>query len=107
MMTVPGKISQSLPSIGVIAYRISQFTSSCTEKNMITHSTTASETIYGSDAHLLLQRHHKDVMTTAFGNINHPLPSIGMIAHTISQFTSSCMEKNTIAHSTTSSETIL
>jgi hypothetical protein len=40
------------------------------------------------------------------GNINHPLPSIGVIPHTISQFTSSCIKKNMIAHSTTSSGTI-
>jgi hypothetical protein len=45
-------------------------------------------------------------MITVLGKNNHQLPSIGLIAHTISQFTSSCMEKNMIAHSTTSSGTI-
>jgi hypothetical protein len=43
---------------------------------------------------------------TVLGKINYPLPSIGVIAHTISQFTSSCMEKNMITHSTTASGTL-
>jgi hypothetical protein len=56
-MTVIRKMNHSLPLIGVIAHTISQFTSGCTEKNMITHSTTASEKPlpvehnHGSDAH--------------------------------------------------------
>jgi hypothetical protein len=63
-MTVIRKINQSLPLIGVIAHTISQFTSSCTEKNMITHSTTASgtslpvENNHGSYAHGLLENHY-------------------------------------------------
>jgi hypothetical protein len=45
-------------------------------------------------------------MMTVRENINHPFPSIGVMAQTISQFTSSCMEKNMIAHSTTASGTL-
>jgi hypothetical protein len=59
------------------------------------------EQYHESDTHVLIHIHHYDVMMTVLENINHPLPSIGVIAHTISQFTSSCMEKNMIAHSTT------
>jgi hypothetical protein len=39
-------------------------------------------------------------MMTILGKNNHPLPSIGVITHTISQFTSSYMEKNMKALST-------
>jgi hypothetical protein len=37
---------------------------------------------------------------TVLGKTNHRLPSIWVITHTISQVTSSCMEKNMILHIT-------
>jgi hypothetical protein len=40
------------------------------------------------------------------GKNNHPLPSIGVKTHTISQFNSSYMEKNIITLSTTSNGTL-
>jgi hypothetical protein len=98
MMSVLGKNNHQLPLIGVITQTISQFTSSCTEKNMITHCTTSSGT--------LSWIHYWDVVMTVLGKINHPLPSIGVMPHNISHFTSSRMEKNMITHSTTSCATL-
>jgi hypothetical protein len=45
-------------------------------------------------------------MLTYLGKNNHPLPSIGVVTHTISQLTSSCMEKNITTLSTASNGTL-
>jgi hypothetical protein len=48
--------------------------------------------------------HHKvtkDLMMTVLGKNNHPLPSNGVITHTIPQSPSSCRKKNMILLSTT------
>jgi hypothetical protein len=58
----------------------------------------------GSDVYLLLQKHHEKFMITLLGKNNHPLSTIGAITPIISHFTSSCMEKIMIIHSTTFNE---
>jgi hypothetical protein len=105
-MTVLGKNNHRLPSIGVITHTISQFTSSCIEKNMITHSTTSSGTIswilrtcidseksLGCNDDSPWNYQSSIAIDWGDGTYNFTIPS-------------SCMEKNMITQSTTSSGTL-
>jgi hypothetical protein len=98
----PWQKQSSIAVNQVITHTISHFTSSCMEKNTIFHH--FQWKIVMDLTHMYCFRYiiRMSFMMTLLGNNNHPLPSIRVIRHTISHFTSSCMETNMITLLTTS-----
>jgi hypothetical protein len=78
-MTLLGYLNHSLPSIEVTTLTFLHFTSSSMDEkheNTFHHFQWTMEAYHGSDAYVLLQIHHYDVMMILLGCYNHSLPSI-------------------------------